>query len=299
MHEMRKVDEKTGAVVGGEKLDDDYNTCILPSNNDRHPGGPPSKRRESQTQDKKVCREFEASSVTRNTAIHVTALASVKHERALPYVCKYWCSPNGGSHPGLMLLMADMDVAVGEGLLKRLGCIFCMVSAKDYTVSLTPTELYIRCVKPISGNPTGMGKPTLLVYDLLSHCSYHMNGTDMAGPSRRRTFSQPSTDSGTTLNYYNSGHKFYCFYRLEAAVLETNDNYRWHFVAYPRKSENACPFLNVIGPDYPKQVRDVIDELAVELREVPDMIRVEQNDHHLMQDENRATDMKIRLELGK
>ena len=56
MHDMRKVDEKMGDVVGGEELDDDYYRCILPSNNGRHLRRPPSKRTESQTQDKKVRR---------------------------------------------------------------------------------------------------------------------------------------------------------------------------------------------------------------------------------------------------
>ncbi|KAJ8423474.1 hypothetical protein Cgig2_013517 [Carnegiea gigantea] len=53
-HDMGKVDEKTGVVVGGEELLDDYNRCIPPPNNRRHPDRPPSKRIESQTQDKKV-----------------------------------------------------------------------------------------------------------------------------------------------------------------------------------------------------------------------------------------------------
>ncbi|KAJ8430933.1 LOW QUALITY PROTEIN: hypothetical protein Cgig2_002721 [Carnegiea gigantea] len=37
-HDMGKVNEKTGVVVGGEELDDDYNRCIPPPNNGRHPG---------------------------------------------------------------------------------------------------------------------------------------------------------------------------------------------------------------------------------------------------------------------
>ncbi|KAJ8428909.1 hypothetical protein Cgig2_011651 [Carnegiea gigantea] len=46
-HDMGIVDRKTGLVVGGEELDEDYNQCILPPNNGRHAGRPPSKRRES------------------------------------------------------------------------------------------------------------------------------------------------------------------------------------------------------------------------------------------------------------
>ncbi|KAJ8446954.1 hypothetical protein Cgig2_006582 [Carnegiea gigantea] len=50
--EQKLVDtyQKTGQVVGGDKLDDDYDRCILPLTNGRQPGRPPSKRRESQTQ---------------------------------------------------------------------------------------------------------------------------------------------------------------------------------------------------------------------------------------------------------
>ncbi|KAJ8439630.1 hypothetical protein Cgig2_021006 [Carnegiea gigantea] len=47
MHDMGIVDGKTGLIVGGEELDEDYNRCILPPNNGRHPSRPPSKQRES------------------------------------------------------------------------------------------------------------------------------------------------------------------------------------------------------------------------------------------------------------
>lgn len=40
-------------MVGGEELDDEFDRCILPPNNGRQPGTPPSKRRESQVQDRK------------------------------------------------------------------------------------------------------------------------------------------------------------------------------------------------------------------------------------------------------
>jgi len=63
------------------------------------------------------------------------------------------------------------------------------------------------------------------------------------------------------------------------------------------ENEHACSCLNVIDLDYPKQARDVIDELAEEVRQVLDMIRTEQNDHYLMQDEDRAIDLKIHAEL--
>lgn len=47
---MGTVDAKTGQLVGGDELDDDYNHCILPLTNGRQLGRPPLKRKESQTQ---------------------------------------------------------------------------------------------------------------------------------------------------------------------------------------------------------------------------------------------------------
>ncbi|KAJ8432255.1 hypothetical protein Cgig2_013908 [Carnegiea gigantea] len=53
----------------GDELDEDYNRCILPPNNGRHLGRPPSKRRELQSQDKKVrrCSKYGKVSHTRRT----------------------------------------------------------------------------------------------------------------------------------------------------------------------------------------------------------------------------------------
>ncbi|KAJ8436382.1 hypothetical protein Cgig2_032203 [Carnegiea gigantea] len=127
-----------------------------------------------------------------------------------------------------------------------------------------------------------MGTPALLVYDSLLQCSYDLSGIQAAGAfiltPRTPTGRDPCLNAGlstvhatpfkTTHSYYNSGQKFYRFCGLEATVLETDDNYRQRFVACPRENENACP-LNVIDPNYPKQVRDVIDELAADLREGP------------------------------
>ncbi|KAJ8422878.1 LOW QUALITY PROTEIN: hypothetical protein Cgig2_027361 [Carnegiea gigantea] len=48
-HNMGIVDAKTWLVVSREERDEDYNWCILPPNNGRHLGRPPSKRRESFT----------------------------------------------------------------------------------------------------------------------------------------------------------------------------------------------------------------------------------------------------------
>ncbi|KAJ8423409.1 hypothetical protein Cgig2_020946 [Carnegiea gigantea] len=52
-HNIGTVDGKTGQVVGGDDLDDNYDCCILPPNNGRQPSRPPSKRKESQTQGKR------------------------------------------------------------------------------------------------------------------------------------------------------------------------------------------------------------------------------------------------------
>ena len=50
MHDMATVDDRTGRVVGGDELDDDYSRYILSFCNERQSGRPPSKRRKSQTQ---------------------------------------------------------------------------------------------------------------------------------------------------------------------------------------------------------------------------------------------------------
>ena len=49
-HDLGIVDERTGAVIGGQELDDDYNRCILPPTNPRPPRRPQKQRIESQTQ---------------------------------------------------------------------------------------------------------------------------------------------------------------------------------------------------------------------------------------------------------
>ncbi|KAJ8441225.1 hypothetical protein Cgig2_033949 [Carnegiea gigantea] len=90
---------------------------------------------------------------------------------------------------------------------------------------------------------------------------------NMAGPSRRRAYSHGSTRSRTTRTYFETREKYHCYYQLEVAVLEMDDNYRRRFVACPWENENACQFLNMIDPNYPKQARDVIDELVEEVRQ--------------------------------
>ena len=55
-HDIAIADDRTGRVVGGDELDDNYSHCILPPCNGRQSGRPPSKYRESQTQGITCCR---------------------------------------------------------------------------------------------------------------------------------------------------------------------------------------------------------------------------------------------------
>jgi len=47
---MATMDDRTGRVVSGDELDDNYSRCILPPCDRRQSTQPPSKCRESQTQ---------------------------------------------------------------------------------------------------------------------------------------------------------------------------------------------------------------------------------------------------------
>ena len=55
-HDLGVVDENTGAVVGGQELDEDFNRRILPPKSERPPGRPRKRRIESQTQRVRVHR---------------------------------------------------------------------------------------------------------------------------------------------------------------------------------------------------------------------------------------------------
>jgi len=61
----------------------------------------------------------------------------------------------------------------------------------------------------------------------------------------------------------------------------------------------ACAFLAVLDPNYPKQARDVIDDLTQELREVRDLLQNERMDHQFIQQHDRGLDWKVRAELLK
>ncbi|KAJ8421280.1 hypothetical protein Cgig2_023317 [Carnegiea gigantea] len=143
----------------------------------------------------------------------------------------------------------------------------------------------------------------------------------MPSPSRRRPYSQTSIGSRTTQSYFNTGEKYYCYCGTEAAVLEMDDNYQRYFMACPREvtffiDTNLCtPPLCIFNFCYANPIcllsyslvvfckmkmhapRDAIDELVAEVHQVCDMVRVEQNDLHFIQDEDRAMDMKVQMEL--
>ncbi|KAJ8445204.1 hypothetical protein Cgig2_024410 [Carnegiea gigantea] len=65
------------------------------------------------------------------------------------------------------------------------------------------------------------------------------------------------------------------------------------------QNEFTCQYLAVVDPDYPKQARDIIDQLTGELREVRDFVRTERNDHHFIQEEDQAMHPKVRADLLK
>ncbi|KAJ8428045.1 hypothetical protein Cgig2_007622 [Carnegiea gigantea] len=57
-------------------------------------------------------------------------------------------------------------------------------------------------------------------------------------------------------------------------------------------NESAYQYLAVVDPDYPKQARDIIDQLTEKLREVRELVHTKRNDHHFIQEEDRAMDWK-------
>jgi len=59
------------------------------------------------------------------------------------------------------------------------------------------------------------------------------------------------------------------------------------------QSKDACPYLEVVDPEYPQRARDVIDELAAEVAELRDNARMAQYDFHIMQEDDRAVDRDV------
>jgi len=65
------------------------------------------------------------------------------------------------------------------------------------------------------------------------------------------------------------------------------------------QNQDACPYLEVVDPEYPQRVRDVIDELAAEVAELRDNARMARHDFHIMQEDDRAVDREVRETLKK
>ena len=52
----------------------------------------------------------------------------------------------------------------------------------------------------------------------------------IVGPSRRRSYSQISANSGTTVSYLNNDRKYYCNLFFKAVMTETDNNYMHRYV---------------------------------------------------------------------
>ncbi|KAJ8430488.1 hypothetical protein Cgig2_004681 [Carnegiea gigantea] len=94
-HDMGIVEGKSGMVVSGDDLDDDYNRCILPPNNGRHPGRTPSKRRDYEGDVVEVEDLLDDSYLsTSDKEVHPCNLEMV--ETSFETVVYAWfCAPNG------------------------------------------------------------------------------------------------------------------------------------------------------------------------------------------------------------
>jgi len=48
------------------------------------------------------------------------------------------------------------------------------------------------------------------------------------------------------------------------------------------QNKNACPYIEVVNPEYPQQAKHVIDEVAKEVKELRDNVCTTRNECHLM-----------------
>ncbi|KAJ8446953.1 hypothetical protein Cgig2_006581 [Carnegiea gigantea] len=117
--------------------------------------------------------------------------------------------------------------------------------------------------------------------------------------SRRTSTTKSSGWSGLSRSDFDNIAKYYCDCGCEVVMYEADDNYRRRYLVCPLENESACQYLAVVDLDYPKQARLVIDQLTEELREVRDLVRTERTDHHFIQEEDRAADLKVRADMLK
>ncbi|KAJ8429660.1 hypothetical protein Cgig2_001656 [Carnegiea gigantea] len=107
---------------------------------------------------------------------------------------------------------------------------------------------------------------------------------------------QTSRGSRSSRSDFDNSAKYYYNYGYEAVMYGTDDNCRRRYLVCPldvncnsfivdpfifeplvvfynssSTNESVCQYLAVVDPDYPKQARDIIDQLTDELREVRDL----------------------------
>ena len=72
-----------------------------------------------------------------------------------------------------------------------------------------------------------------------------------------------------------------------------------HVVVIMIQNNDACPYLEVVDPEYPQRAKDVIDELAAEVVELRDNATMARHDFQLMQQDDRAVDREVRETMKK
>ncbi|KAJ8420591.1 hypothetical protein Cgig2_032289 [Carnegiea gigantea] len=189
------IDGKTGLVVNGEVLDEDYNQCILPPNNGRHPGHMRHTYRNPRA-------DFDAS--YEGDVVQIKDLVDGSYIAGVGRMRRY---KTHGTHQCITILKLhtwfnDRSPATVGSASVLCDIVNCLLATNN-VISLSAAA--------------------------------RSSIENMVGPSRRRVYSYWSIGSGTTRSYFEIGKKYYCYCRLEAAVLKTDDNYRRRFMACPRR----------------------------------------------------------------
>jgi len=65
------------------------------------------------------------------------------------------------------------------------------------------------------------------------------------------------------------------------------------------QNKDACPYLEVVDPEYLQRAKDVIDELAAEVVQLRDNATMARHDFQMMQQDDRAVDREVRETLKK